>query len=93
MSLEANAIDGSQRSFTEKISTAMVATRNSGTATMASVTTLSARSIRPPRFMADPMPMDRATGIATMAARAASSRLLGKRSSMTSPTGMFATID
>jgi hypothetical protein len=49
--------------------------------------------IRPPRFMADPMPIDRATGTATRAVRAASSRLLGSRVEMTWETGMLATSD
>ena len=60
---------------------------------MERVATLSARSSRPPRFIADPMPIASATGTATSAVSAASNRLLGNRSLMTSDTGMLATSD
>ncbi len=78
---------GSQRSLTAKISTAMVAIRNSGTATVDSVSTLSTRSSSEPRNIADEMPISSATGTETSAVSPASTSEFGRRVAISSLTG------
>ncbi len=57
----------------------MVATRNSGTATVESVSTLSVRSSSEPRNIAEAMPMNNATGTDTSAVKPASTSEFGRR--------------
>src|SRR5258708_38152202 len=76
-----------QCSWTAKINTATVATRNSGTATIDRVSRFSTRSSREPRYMADKMPIDNAIGTDTAAATPARSSDLGNRRAMSSLTG------
>ncbi len=87
MSLAYESAD-SQPRLTAKISTARVATRNSGTATIARVTKLRQLSMRPPRPIAEPIPSTSATGTETSAVAPASIKVLGTRPAISSPTGM-----
>src|SRR6185312_5463019 len=82
-----------QCNLTAKINTATVATRNSGPATMASVAVLRTRSRREPGYMADRIPIVSAIGTQTAAAAPASQSDFGKRSAMSSATGLLLASD
>ena len=78
-----------QCSFTAKISTATVATRNSGTATVAMVPITSTRSSREPRVIAAVMPISSASGTQISVVIAASSKVAGMRCATSCITGRW----
>src|SRR5512141_2090090 len=84
---------GSQRSFTAKIITATVATRNSGTDTIDTAATLTARSNQEPRHIAEAIPSTNASGTETSAVAAASNSELGRRLPIIVATGRLLTRD